>query len=380
MVENTASLAWMYEITGIPMCVVDSLGKSRQMFPAAGVPLLNNRMITRYFREFEDRRHSPDHPLVLAHGSVYYIGFAQLTPEEYLVFGPTGQSRNYRLFSNALSIVIQLYTGKSIPPEDIVLSNAAAPEQETETALWEDLFFQRERAVSHTPQSWELGVLAAVEAGDTPLLQRRLVEPVTGHIGQMTKNSLQQERYTFISFATLLTRAAIRGYLDAETAYSLSDAYCRQMDSMTRTQDIYGLSYKMALDFCQKVAREGKQAGYSPRIQKLRDYISTHLHEEIHLADLSAASGLCSRSLSKKFRERFGLSIADYIHQKKMSEAAHLLLHSDYDIAGIADFLNYSSQSYFTKLFHDVYGLTPKQYREKSNINGQVKAKAIPIP
>jgi AraC-like DNA-binding protein len=363
--ENTRILARFYEITGIPMCIVDGQGKRELAFPASGVPLLNERLVSLCFQEFESLGHDTEHPLVLAHANVYYAGFAKLTAKEYLVFGPTGQSRGYRLFANALSVAIQLYPGKSVPPEDIILSNAVPPKQEPETVSREGLFSQREHSVSHTEQSFELGVMQAVEAGDSTLLKRRLSEPVTGRIGEMAKNPLSQERYTFIAFVTMLTRAAIRGGLDSELAFSLSDAYCRQMDSMNRVPDISALSYRMALDFCQKVAREGKKAGYSPKIQKLRDYISTHLHEDIRLSDLSAASGLCSRSLSQKFRKELGLSVANYIHRQKLREASHLLLHSDYDIAGIADFLNYSSQSYFTKVFGDMYGLTPKEYREK---------------
>jgi AraC-like DNA-binding protein len=365
MNEENGFLAWLYEITGVPVYVSDSWGKPRLTFPESEVPLLNERFITRCFREFESPCYDREHPLVLTAENIYYLGFAELSTGEYLVLGPARQSRGYRYFVNILSLAVLLYTGKIIHLEDIVLGNAMIQEQEAETSLGELLFFQRERAISHTPQSWELGVLTAVEAGDVPLLKRRLIEPVVGHIGQMAKNPLLQERYTFIAFATLLTRAAIRGNLDAETACSLSDTYCRQMDSMTRIQDINGLSYKMAIDFCQKVAHEGKRSGCSPRIQKLCAYISTNLHEEIRLTDLSEISGLCPRSLSKKFQEELGVSIPSYIHQQKMQEAAHLLLHSDYDITGISGFLNYSSQSYFTKIFHDIYGVTPKQYREK---------------
>jgi AraC-like DNA-binding protein len=364
--QTFPSLAQLYEITGIPLCLTDSQGKQQISFPGSGVPLLNECMVSRCFREFEPLRHDRKPPLVLVAEAIYFLGFAELSAEEYLVVGPTGQSRGYRHFANVLSLAVLLYTGNFIHSEDIVLSNAAVSEQETETSLGELLFFQRERAISHTPQSWEIGVLQAVEAGDGPLLKRRLVEPVAGRVGQMAKNPLLQERYTFIAFATLLTRAAIRGNLDAETAYSLSDAYCRQMDSMMRTQDINGLSYKMAIDFCKKVTREGRKAGCSPRIQKLCAYISTNLHEEIKLGELSGMSGgLSPRSLSKKFKAELGVSIPDYIHRQKMREAAHLLLHSNYDIAGIAEFLNYSSQSYFTKIFRDTYGLTPQKYRDK---------------
>jgi AraC-like DNA-binding protein len=331
-------------------------------------------MITRCFQAFEAQNLIPGsrngHPLVLTKEGIYFLGFSRLTATEYLIFGPAAQSRSYRLFANAFSIAILLYSKNSIPPEDIILSNAAPLEQEMETGMQERLFFQREQSISHTPQSYELGVLQAVEAGDLSLLKRRLVEPVDGRVGQMTKNPVLQERYTFIAFATLLTRAAIRGGLNSETAFSFSDTCCQQMDSMTRLQDISALLYKMAIDFCQKVAREGKPTACSSKIQKIRSYISTHLHEEIHLAELSATSNLCSRSLSIQFRKELGISVADYIHQQKMREAAHLLLHSDYDIAGIAGFLNYNSQSYFTKVFHDVYGLTPKQYREKQQGKG----------
>jgi AraC-like DNA-binding protein len=325
-------------------------------------------MIERFFRKFNYPPYDADHPMVLAEENFYFLGFAELTREEYLVFGPVKQSRSYRLFINTLSLAIFLCTGKTIPPENILLDNVREPGQEPESALWEWLFSQRESSISHIPHSFERGIFDAVETGDVQLLKKRLTEPALGHIGKMSNNTLQQERYTFVVFASLLARAAIRGGLEDETSYSLTDTWCRQMDSMNTVQDINGLSYKMAFDFCQRIAREGKKFGVSHRIQKACSYISTHLHEEICLTDLSALSGLCSRSLSIKFREVFGVSIVDYIHQQKMKEAAHLLLHSDYDIADIADLLNYCSQSYFSKVFHDMYGITPKQYREQQHV------------
>jgi len=365
--KNTASLARFYEITGIPMRVADSSGKPLLVFPHSGATLLNDRMVTSCFQAFESQNrisgNKNGHPLIFTAAGVYFLGFARLTAARYLIFGPAAQARSYRLFVNAFSIAILLYSKKNIPPEDIIVSNAELLEKEMETVIQDRLFSQREHSISHTPQSYELGVLQAVETGNLTLLKQRLVEPVTGRVGQMAKNPLVQERYIFIAFATLLTRAAIRGGLESETAFSLSDAFCLQMDSLTKIQDISALSYKMAVDFCQKVSLEGQQSACSSRIQKIRSYISTHLHEKIRLAELSAISGLCSRSLSLQFRKELGVSVTDYIHRQKIREAAHLLLHSDYDIAGIAGFVNYNSQSYFSKVFYEVYGLTPKQYR-----------------
>jgi AraC-like DNA-binding protein len=365
-IENTKPLEQLYELSSIPMCVIDRLGKTLCSFPKS--PPLNKCMIERFFRKFDSLPYGAFHPMVLAEENSYFLGFAELTQEEYLIFGPVKQSKNYRIFVNTLSLAIFFCTGRTIPPEDILLDNTREPGQEPENALWEWLFLQRESSISHIPHSFERGIFDAVETGDVQLLKKRLAEPTLGHIGKMSNNTLQQERYTFVVFASLLARAAIRGGVEDEMAYSLTDTWCRQMDSMNTIQDINGLSYKMAFDFCQRIASEGKKSGVSHTIQKICSYISTHLHEEICLIDLSALSGLCSRSLSIKFREIFGVSIVDYIHQQKMKEAAHLLRHSDYEIADIADLLNYCSQSYFSKVFHDIYGITPKQYREQQHI------------
>ena len=365
--KNISVLARLYEISGIPVCITDSRKKILIRFPKSGVPLLNDRMIANCFKESKNQN---KYLLVLAEENIYFIGFSKLNAIEYLIFGPAAQSRGYRFFTNVLSTAIFLLSEIDVSPEDIILSNTAVFEKETETEILEQLYYQKEDPHKHTPQSFETGVLEAVEAGDITLLKKRLTEPVNGRIGKMAKIPLMQERYTFIAFATLLTRAAIKGGLDNETAFSFSDTYCLRMDSMTRVQDISALQYNMALDFCRKVANEGGGIICSSRIQKIRSYISSHLHEEIKFSELPAVCGLGLRSLSLQFRKELGLSIPDYIHRQKMKEAAHLLKYSNYEIAGIAEFLKYSSQSYFTKVFHEVYKFTPKQYREKYQMNG----------
>jgi YesN/AraC family two-component response regulator len=181
----------------------------------------------------------------------------------------------------------------------------------------------------------------------------------------MSKDMLTQEKYTFISFITMITRAAIRGGLAPETAYTLSDAYCQQMDDFTRPQDIATLTFHMVLDFCQKVAQEGNRQPFSPPVETCRRYISQHLHEDIRLPDLAAASGLCARAISQKFRAETGLAVPNYIHRQKIQEAKYLLKHSEHSIADIGGYLQYNSQSYFTKVFRDVCGITPQQYRDR---------------
>ena len=120
----------------------------------------------------------------------------------------------------------------------------------------------------------------------------------------------------------------------------------------------------MLMDFCGKVREIRKSPAVSPLIGRCLDYIFVHLHEPLDLPMLSHHCGLCTRSLSLKFREETGMGIVEYIHREKLREARYLLRHTDYSLLDIANYLKYPSQSYFTQIFKKYENMTPRQYRE----------------
>ena len=80
----------------------------------------------------------------------------------------------------------------------------------------------------------------------------------------MSSSAMQQQKYAFISFATLLTRAAIRGGLSGEIAFNLSDVYCQRMDAQTEISAVQQLTYTMAMDFCRRVGETKKAVRKAP--------------------------------------------------------------------------------------------------------------------
>lgn len=63
--------------------------------------------------------------------------------------------------------------------------------------------------------------------------------------------------------------------------------------------------------------RGGYQKGGAQRavIKNCLQYISTHLRENLRLEELAHECGLCSRSLSLKFKAEVGCGIPEYIHR-----------------------------------------------------------------
>lgn len=345
-------------------------------------------------QDFHLQKRDMGHPLVMVFDNDYMVGTAQLEEDTYLMVGPVSSTHkkredymrfcapvipedrlvrfcdklmtlpifSVRQFSTAFSLAIFLCCGRQIDPVDMVPSNSAAPVSENDQT--KVLFAVREDLDWHIDQSFEDGVCAAVESGDTELLKRKLGAASRGRVGVMSVNPVSQAKYTFIAFATLLSRAAIRGGLSQEAAFSLADIYCQQMDRVYDIASIDTLSYKMAMGFCSRVGELKKQNRFTPPVRKCVDYIDRHLHEAIRLSDIAEECGLCTRSISAKFREETGTSISDYISSERIREAKYLLLHSDYSLAEISSILQYNSQSYFTQKFRVACGETPQRYRD----------------
>ena len=124
-------------------------------------------------------------------------------------------------------------------------------------------------------------------------------------------------------------------------------------------------TYTMAVDFCRRVADTKNSGAQNPAVKSCINYISEHLHDDMRLEELSRRCGLCSRSLSIKFKAEMGMGIPEYIHREKLREARYLLDYTDYTLAEIAGFLNYPTQSYFTQIFKKYQGCTPQQYRSR---------------
>lgn len=400
MTDFEQSCAQLFHITGIPLAIADGQGLYRFSLPELSEGAVSPKIVQYVLWDFALQKRDALHPLISYVEPGYFVGVLALPGQQYCIVGlvsPFPHTRqevleicaqavapdslqsfcdammrmplvNLYQLKDLFRLLVRLAHGVDIPPENILFSDNTAHNLYGDRQLGSALFESRESADFHVPVDYETGVCDAIAAGDQTLLAYRLRQPQQGKIGRMSQNELQQHRYSFISFATLLSRAAIRGGLPAETAFNLSDVYCQRMDAQTEIAAVQQLTYSMAMDFCARVAEARGSGAHSEVIRRCIAYISAHLHEDIRLEALARECGLCGRSLSLRFRQETGLPIPDYIHHEKIREAKYLLEHTDYSLAQITVFLNYSTQSYFTQIFKKYEGCTPQQYRDSGGL------------
>ena len=118
-------------------------------------------------------------------------------------------------------------------------------------------------------------------------------------------------------------------------------------------------------DFVRRVHKCRTNPHLSQQVQKCVDYIEMNLDKKIRAADIAALVGYTEYYLTHKFKEETGLSVTDYIKFAKIERAKVLLKSTDQTVQDIATALSFSTRNYFSRIFQEVTGQTPMEYREK---------------
>ena len=114
-----------------------------------------------------------------------------------------------------------------------------------------------------------------------------------------------------------------------------------------------------------KKAYEAECGGaYSNSIQEAISYIHKNYGREDLSTNLVAKQVNISLSwLSTKFKEEVGVGISDYLNKIRIQRAKQLFDEQDYMIYEVAEKVGFTSSQYFSKIFKQISGVTPNEYR-----------------
>jgi Response regulator containing CheY-like receiver domain and AraC-type DNA-binding domain len=101
----------------------------------------------------------------------------------------------------------------------------------------------------------------------------------------------------------------------------------------------------------------------------VRDYLDKNYARDIHLSELAETFHFSKEYISKLFKEKYDIGIYEYVLKYRMTRAKELLLNGDLQIQSISERLGYKDSNYFSKAFRTFYGLSPSEFKEKSQTN-----------
>lgn len=232
------------------------------------------------------------------------------------------------------------------------------------------LFRQREEFIEHVGYNEEYKLYFDVASGNVSSIEKTVqsfMKPdATGNEnnGVLSKDPLQNTKYHFVIFTALITRLCVEHGMPREEAYTLSDLYINKIDICKNPQKILYIQGEMLLDFTKRMAAIEKKEIFSLKIMQAIDYINKHLQDTLTLTAVAETIELTPSYLSYLFKKETGSNIKEYITKKKLDAAITMLIYSDMTSSDIAEYLNFSSQSYFIACFKKYTGLTPREYRQ----------------
>ena len=113
--------------------------------------------------------------------------------------------------------------------------------------------------------------------------------------------------------------------------------------------------------------KETTREEYQKCVNAVVDYINLHLGEEIDLKSLAKISHFSPFYFHRIMKAFLGEPVGTFIVRTRTETAARLLRYTDLPIADIAYRIGYSSSSSLSKVFKQFYGISPLEYRNNKN-------------
>ncbi len=101
--------------------------------------------------------------------------------------------------------------------------------------------------------------------------------------------------------------------------------------------------------------------------QTAKRYIEENYVKDISLDDVAGYVEVSPFYLSRTFKEETGETFMEYLTSLRMKKAMELMKDPDYSIKDICTAVGYSDPNYFSRIFKKSEGLTPTEYREKTD-------------
>ena len=178
--------------------------------------------------------------------------------------------------------------------------------------------------------------------------------------------SIQSDKYSYDSLQSLYRRLII---LPEEL-----QKYTLEENLSSYPRDIYLFSsIPDMLDFLKDVFLDSIHFSENPKpsidfrheaVQKVQEYVDRNYAHEFSLREISEMLHINYCYLSILFKEIMNINFRDYVTQVRIEHAKQYLASEKYKIKEVAALTGFSNQHYFSKMFKQITGMPPKEFKE----------------
>lgn len=218
------------------------------------------------------------------------------------------------------------------------------------------------------------GISGVAEAGDIVIcvpdvhLIREVIEPLTFHYILFSYSQSAEEEE---SEMLRIVRHFFSYKFTASENARLNNNF-HHLHLLSRNTDPVSQQWKnhlvndIWLLFCMEVRTRKTiaETNSDPLLGQIKHFIDVHASEEITIKELAASIHMHPVQLARRFQTAFGVNPYQYLSSVRINKAKTLLVQTEYTIDHIAHECGYANGFYLSRVFTNMTGTTPSQYRK----------------
>jgi len=223
---------------------------------------------------------------------------------------------------------------------------------------------KQENIMPFYPYREEKKFLQALLQGEQALSQKLLNE-LLGHIMFSYGGDIRIIRDRAYELLVLISRTA----LDAGTDYSFVEEhmqkYRKSMHEIATVDELCLWLSRVVRTFMDAMFKN-RNAKYTDLIHRVIQYLNARFSEKISLEDVAHHVYMSPTYLSRIFKRETGSSLIDFLNKIRIEKSKELLSQQDIRLIDVALQCGFESQSYYNRVFKQLTGVTPQQYRQQT--------------
>jgi two-component system response regulator YesN len=214
------------------------------------------------------------------------------------------------------------------------------------------------------PLESERELLGKVKIGDRTGA-KEILNSILGTILFHNPSELGVLKARLLELLSILSRSAVEGGVDVNIMLEKNLAYVNKVMEINNQEDLCAWISTALNEFIELVY-SSQDAKKVTQIRPAINYIDANYDKPIALAEIAKASHLSVSRLAHIFKEQMGVTIIDYLTSVRIERAKQLLLATEQNCTEICFQIGYNNQSYFTRTFKELVGMTPRQFRVRN--------------
>lgn len=264
-----------------------------------------------------------------------------------------------RIHEAAEFLYVLLYQTTDLDPQAVQWRRQRSQQQARISEVIQDskLFGSEETY----PYDLECQLIAKVKLGDRTGA-KEILNLLLGKIMFHNPGNVNLLKARLVELLSVLSRAAAQSGVDINMLLSKNLDYINKVLTLDTQEDLC-IWISRALDDFIEIVYSSQDAKKISQLKPAMEYMQYHFDQPLTLEDIAKQAHLSVSRLAHLFKEQVGITVIEYLTSIRVNQAKQRLMATESNCTQICFEVGYNNQSYFTRIFKQVVGMTPRQFR-----------------